>query len=96
MHQYQALSGDCGFMAANMYAKSIFGEDVLANLSIEKPLHLGKDASVQGHVRIRAKSQVGYFMLFTSKNRLPGCLACRQMLVMGEGTCSMRYLADFS
>ncbi|XP_055890054.1 coatomer subunit beta-like isoform X1 [Biomphalaria glabrata] len=53
----QALSGDCGFMAANMYARSIFGEDVLANLSIEKPLHLGKDASVQGHVRIRAKSQ---------------------------------------
>ncbi|GFR72221.1 coatomer subunit beta [Elysia marginata] len=53
----KALSGDCGFMAANMYAKSIFGEDVLANLSIEKPLHLGKDASVQGHVRIRAKSQ---------------------------------------
>ena len=59
---HQALSGDCGFMAANMYAKSIFGEDVLANLSIEKPLHLGKDASVQGHVRIRAKSQVGLFM----------------------------------
>lgn len=45
-------------MAANMYARSIFGEDVLANLSIEKPLHLGKDATVQGHVRIRAKSQV--------------------------------------
>ena len=45
-------------MAANMYARSIFGEDVLANLSIEKALHLGKDAPVQGHVRIRAKSQV--------------------------------------
>jgi len=53
----KALQGDCGFMAANMYARSIFGEDVLANLSIEKPFHLGKDASVQGHVRIRAKSQ---------------------------------------
>lgn len=54
----QALSGECGFMAANMYARSIFGEDVLANLSIEKALHMGKDAAVQGHVRIRAKSQV--------------------------------------
>ena len=55
---FQALSGDCGFMAANMYAKSIFGEDVLANLSIEKPAHLPQNASVQGHIRIRAKSQV--------------------------------------
>ena len=45
-------------MAANMYARSIFGEDVLANMSIEKAIHLGKDAPVQGHVRIRAKSQV--------------------------------------
>ena len=54
----QALSGECGFMAANMYARSIFGEDVLANMSIEKGIHLGKDAPVQGHVRIRAKSQV--------------------------------------
>lgn len=53
----KALSGECGFMAANMYARSIFGEDVLANLSIEKPAHLSSDAPVQGHVRIRAKSQ---------------------------------------
>lgn len=44
-------------MAANMYAKSIFGENVLANLSIEKPAHLSKDSPVQGHIRIRAKSQ---------------------------------------
>ncbi|XP_064627752.1 coatomer subunit beta-like [Lineus longissimus] len=53
----KALLGDCGFMAANMYAKSIFGEDALANVSIEKPLHLGPDAPVTGHIRIRAKSQ---------------------------------------
>jgi len=53
----KALSGECGFMAANMYARSIFGEDVLANLSIEKAINQGKDAPVQGHVRIRAKSQ---------------------------------------
>lgn len=52
----QALSGQCGFMAANMYAKSIFGEDALANLSIEKPLNK-PDAPVVGHIRIRAKSQ---------------------------------------
>jgi coatomer subunit beta len=28
------LEGDCGFLSANMYARSIFGEDALANLSI--------------------------------------------------------------
>ncbi|CAG9837457.1 unnamed protein product [Diabrotica balteata] len=52
----KALSGQCGFMAANLYAKSIFGEDALANLSIEKPFNK-PDAPVSGHIRIRAKSQ---------------------------------------
>ncbi|KAL8276698.1 hypothetical protein RQP46_010877 [Phenoliferia psychrophenolica] len=31
-----ALQGDCGFLSANLYARSLFGEDALANLSIEK------------------------------------------------------------
>ncbi len=52
----KALSGDCGFMAANLYAKSMFGEDVLANISIEKSLQ-NTDSTVHGHIRIRAKSQ---------------------------------------
>lgn len=47
-----ALDGDCDFLAANMYAKSVFGEDALANLSIE--LTKGK---VTGHIRIRSKTQ---------------------------------------
>jgi len=51
----KALSGQCGFMAANLYARSIFGEDALANLSIEKGLD---KPQVIGHIRIRAKSQV--------------------------------------
>ncbi|ERE77706.1 coatomer subunit beta [Cricetulus griseus] len=54
----KALSGYCGFMAANLYARSIFGEDALANVSIEKPVHQGPDAAVTGHIRIRAKSQL--------------------------------------
>lgn len=58
----KALSGQCGFMAANMYARSIFGEDALANLSIEKPLD-SPDAPVTGHIRIRAKSQVSVKLL---------------------------------
>merc|ERR1711974_294561 len=52
----KALSGECGFMAANLYARSIFGEDALANVSLEKnPSKV--DAVVTGHIRIRAKSQ---------------------------------------
>jgi len=52
----KALSGECGFMAANLYAKSIFGEDALANVSLEKN-PAKPDATVTGHIRIRAKSQ---------------------------------------
>lgn len=69
----KALSGQCGFMAANMYAKSIFGEDALANLSIEKPFNK-PDAPVTGHIRIRAKSQVKlnfYLKMFClNRNRI--------------------------
>jgi len=52
----KALSGECGFMAANLYARSIFGEDALANVSLEKNPSK-QDATVTGHIRIRAKSQ---------------------------------------
>lgn len=48
-----ALMGECGFLSANLYARSLFGEDALANLSIEK----GADGVLQGHVRIRSKTQ---------------------------------------
>ncbi|RUP49758.1 adaptin N terminal region-domain-containing protein [Jimgerdemannia flammicorona] len=48
------LSGDCGFLSANMYARSIFGEDALANLSIERS---GGDGPITGHIRIRSKTQ---------------------------------------
>ncbi|TFK67569.1 Coatomer, beta subunit [Pluteus cervinus] len=47
-----ALSGDCDFLSANMYARSLFGEDALANLSVERT-----EAGVTGHVRIRSKTQ---------------------------------------
>merc|ERR1719167_2061242 len=52
----KALSGECGFMAANLYAQSIFGEDALANVSLEKNLSK-PESPVTGHIRIRAKSQ---------------------------------------
>jgi len=48
-----ALDGECDFLAANLYAKSVFGEDALANLSIDK----GADGQINGHIRIRSKTQ---------------------------------------
>lgn len=48
-----SLAGSCGFLSANLYARSLFGEDALANVSIEQL----DDGTVQGHVRIRAKTQ---------------------------------------
>ncbi|KAK7911897.1 hypothetical protein PG985_014378 [Apiospora marii] len=49
-----SLKGDCQFLSANLYARSVFGEDALANLSIEKE---GDDGPVTGFVRIRSRSQ---------------------------------------
>ncbi|KAJ4834767.1 hypothetical protein Tsubulata_020007 [Turnera subulata] len=48
-----ALDGECGFLAANLYAKSVFGEDALVNVSIEKQ----SDGKLSGYIRIRSKTQ---------------------------------------
>ncbi|ODV94229.1 hypothetical protein PACTADRAFT_4179 [Pachysolen tannophilus NRRL Y-2460] len=48
------IGGDeCQFLSANLYSKSSFGEDALANLCIEKK----NDGPIVGHVRIRSKGQ---------------------------------------
>ncbi|KAG9669703.1 Coatomer, beta subunit, partial [Aureobasidium melanogenum] len=49
-----SLSGDCQFLSANLYARSVFGEDALANLSVEQE---GENGPVTGFVRIRSRSQ---------------------------------------
>ncbi|KAF2667618.1 Coatomer, beta subunit [Microthyrium microscopicum] len=49
-----SMQGDCKFLSANLYARSVFGEDALANLSIEKE---ADDGPVTGFVRIRSRSQ---------------------------------------
>ena len=51
-----ALEGDSGFLAANLYAKSIFGEDALVNVSVEKKEDA--DGKLTGYIRIRSKTQV--------------------------------------
>uniref|UniRef100_A0A0D3HIT6 Coatomer subunit beta n=1 Tax=Oryza barthii TaxID=65489 RepID=A0A0D3HIT6_9ORYZ len=48
-----ALDGECGFIAANLYAKSVFGEDALVNISVEKQA----DGKLSGYIRIRSKTQ---------------------------------------
>ncbi|KZV81160.1 Coatomer, beta subunit [Exidia glandulosa HHB12029] len=49
-----ALEGECDFLSANLYARSLFGEDALANLSLERMAETG---AVTGYVRIRSKTQ---------------------------------------
>ncbi|KAF2461095.1 adaptin N terminal region-domain-containing protein [Lineolata rhizophorae] len=49
-----SMKGDCQFLSANLYARSVFGEDALANLSIEKE---GENGPITGFVRIRSRSQ---------------------------------------
>jgi len=48
-----ALEGQSGFLAANLYAKSIFGEDALVNVSVESRA----DGKIAGYIRIRSKTQ---------------------------------------
>eukprot|EP00002_Diphylleia_rotans_P024194 TRINITY_DN476_c0_g6_i1.p1 TRINITY_DN476_c0_g6~~TRINITY_DN476_c0_g6_i1.p1 ORF type:complete len:939 (+),score=220.37 TRINITY_DN476_c0_g6_i1:63-2879(+) len=49
----EVLEGDCGFLSANLYARSVFGEDALANISVERT----KENKLTGYVRIRSKTQ---------------------------------------
>lgn len=49
----QKLIDSSSFVAVNLYAKSIFGEDALANVSIEKL----PDGKLTGNVRIRSRTQ---------------------------------------
>ena len=54
-----ALGGKSTFLAANLYAKSIFGEDALVNVSVEKKEDA--DGKLTGYIRIRSKTQVSHY-----------------------------------
>ncbi|RRT39076.1 hypothetical protein B296_00048008 [Ensete ventricosum] len=61
-----ALDGECGFLAANLYAKSVFGEDALVNISVEKQT----DGKLSGlfarwNVVCRMKTATGISQLVT-------------------------------
>eukprot|EP00172_Hildenbrandia_rubra_P003959 Plantae.Rhodophyta-Hildenbrandia_rubra.ctg7143.p1 GENE.Plantae.Rhodophyta-Hildenbrandia_rubra.ctg7143~~Plantae.Rhodophyta-Hildenbrandia_rubra.ctg7143.p1 ORF type:complete len:954 (+),score=161.46 Plantae.Rhodophyta-Hildenbrandia_rubra.ctg7143:751-3612(+) len=49
----RGIEKSSGYLAANLYARSVFGEDALINLSVEK----AADGSLEGHIRIRSKTQ---------------------------------------
>ena len=51
----KAIDQSCGFLAANLYAKSKFGEDALANLSIQRVQN--NPGRIQGFIRIRAETR---------------------------------------
>ncbi len=63
-----ALEGECGFLAANLYAKSVFGEDALVNVSVEKQ----PDGKLAGYIRIRC---VARFIIACSIQLVLYCLA---------------------
>jgi len=46
---------DSSFLAANLYARSVFGEDALVNVSVERKED--GDAKLAGYIRIRSKTQ---------------------------------------
>ena len=48
-----ARAGDAGFLAANLYARSVFDEDALVNVAVER----AADGKLSGFVRIRSKTQ---------------------------------------
>jgi hypothetical protein len=43
------------FLAANLYARSVFGEDALVSVSVEKKED--SDGKLGGYIRIRSKTQ---------------------------------------
>lgn len=64
------LSGGCDFLAVNLYARSIFGEDALVNVSVEKQ----STGAIAGYIRIRSKTQGIALSLgdrITAHQRLP-------------------------
>ena len=50
----QSIAGS-NFLAANLYARSVFSEDALVNVSVERKDD--GDGKLSGYIRIRSKTQ---------------------------------------
>ena len=70
------MSGNCEFLAANLYAKSMFGESALANLSIE----VGKNGYVLGTFLFNLLLSGHFFRTYSYSSKVArnGDLAGRQ------------------
>jgi len=80
------MSGQCAFLAANLYARSIFGEDALLNLSVEKQIN-GK---IEGFIRIRSKTQGIALSLgdkITAKQRSPNSGTQSSLALQSQSSC---------
>merc|ERR1712183_727091 len=53
----ESLTDECQFLAANLYARSVFGEDALVNLSVERRAETPDGYKIFGYIRIRSKTQ---------------------------------------
>jgi coatomer subunit beta len=69
----QCTVAGCDFLAANLYAVSLFGEEALLNVSVEKTNSADGTPVISGYIRIRAKTQgiaLGLGDQITTKQRL--------------------------
>jgi hypothetical protein len=81
-----ALTGACGFLAANLYAKSVFGEDALVNVSIEQ----GADGRLAGFIRIRRAAPLGLPRLGRGSAVVRGVLHAGGHAYQAIGKCTAR------
>ena len=49
------MIADSNFLAANLYARSVFSEDALVNVSVERKDD--NEGKLSGYIRIRSKTQ---------------------------------------
>ncbi len=49
----RGIEDESGYLSANLYARSVFGEDALVNICVEK----SHDETLAGYIRIRSKTQ---------------------------------------
>ncbi|SBT45127.1 coatamer protein, beta subunit, putative [Plasmodium ovale wallikeri] len=54
LEDLQCLVNNSAFFAVNLFSRSVFGEDSLANLSIQK----NPDGKLTGSIRVRSRTQV--------------------------------------
>ena len=85
-----ALSGACGFLAANLYAKSVFGEDALVNLSVEQ----GPDGKLAGYIRIRHVHACDLHDQPPARRHSMLLLCCQAPRAVGFAGCALSGVGD--